>query len=152
MPSCVCGHSQLCFTPRRGEYGYSTLSRPEIMADNEVSTMDGKRLIANGKSLVAALQQLKKEVAALKEEPEWVNPKLKQALFEGLRCDVVRFQDVASRIACYAMSHLQESNKYRETTLRTIRSVVQGSYDKLKDWNFVERDFVGKFGSGKIPG
>ena len=42
--------------------------------------MDGKRLIANGKSLVAALCILKKELKGMTDEPEWLNPKLKADL------------------------------------------------------------------------
>ena len=65
---------------------------------------------------------------------------------------MVKFADKSSRIAFYAMSHIADSNRFKETTLRAIRDVVQTCYDRVKDWGNVEKDFLLKFGQGKILG
>lgn len=52
-------------------------------------------------------------------------------------------------LAFYAMSHLTESNKFRETNLRVIRDVVQSAFEKYKDWSLCEQDFLKKYGPAK---
>ena len=42
----------------------------------------------------------------------------------------------------YAMSHLSESNKFRETTLKTIRDLCIAAYSRTKSWESVESDFL----------
>lgn len=66
--------------PRKGEYGFSVLAQPQILEADKVSVIDGKRLVGNGKALVAALVELQGEVKQMSSEPDWLTPRLKQDL------------------------------------------------------------------------
>ena len=61
------------------------------------------------------------------ERPDFMTDKLHDVFSKGLLCNFVTFTDSspASCVAFYAMSHLQENNKFKETTLRAT-VVVSG--------------------------
>ncbi|CAL1133848.1 unnamed protein product [Cladocopium goreaui] len=44
----------------------------------------------------------------------------------------------------------QESNRFRETTLRAMCELVQNMHKKYHDWTACEEDFLSKYGAAKI--
>ena len=91
-----------------------------------MSALDGKQLVTDGKSIICALQRVAAEIG--ESRPEWVTTQLNMVLTSGLRVEVVTFSDSTphGRMSHYAMSHLLENNKFKETTLRTMVGVVSG--------------------------
>jgi len=47
------------------------------------------------------------------------------------------------------MAHIQESNRFRETTLRAMCELVQNMHKKYHDWTACEEDFLSKYGAAK---
>ncbi|CAJ1344113.1 unnamed protein product [Effrenium voratum] len=132
----------------RGEYGFNVQGIPQVLKKG-VSAVDGGMLLADGKAVIHVLKKLKPKVG--NETPAWLTPRMQEVFEKGARCDVVRFQDETreTRVQWYAMSHLSESNKFRETTLKTIRDLCIAAYSRTKSWESVESDFLGKYGSQK---
>ena len=87
---------------------------------------DGLQLLADGKHLVSALLRLKELNPDMLtgDKPEFLNARLEDALTTGIQVNYVSFDggDTSRNTRCiyYAMAHLTENNKMKETTLRSL--------------------------------
>ena len=169
---------------KQGDFGQTTLSAPTALGgrkkDSEEmklleSSVDGKYRLNNGKSTIAALQQLKKErAAAIAEataeamvgstdsaEPEWATGRLLRVLKEGLRMDVVVYQaestdsadgsDPLLLMAVNAMQHDADQNKYRVTSLAMKVKIVESVRARVQggDWKATLQGMLDIYGKSK---
>ena len=77
------------------------LTPPHVL-DGAVSALSGRLLITDGKSSVAALQQVSNElgdcVKDADKRPEWVAAELASVLMDGLRVEIVSFADATPHV------------------------------------------------------
>ena len=110
-----------------GAYLLVIMQSPAVLCVDSkpaVSSVDGKYVLCNGKSTMAALVHLalEYEVAKLKSQPTtWAQGLLLKALVEGPRVDFVNYQglDPVFVTAWQGMCHDQDSNVWRPTSLAT---------------------------------
>ena len=108
-----------------GAYLLVIMQSPAVLCVDDkpaVSSVDGKLVLCNGKSTIAALAQLASEYQASKDQPPtWAQGLLLKALVEGPRVDFVNYQglDPVFVTAWQGMCHDQDSNVWRPTSLAT---------------------------------
>ena len=139
---------------KRGEYGTSTLANPSVLQWSSPAS-DGLLRISNGKSTIAALQQLQSEVNGLQQDslPEWYVGQLQEDLTMGVRVDVVVFpdEDMAVVQAWGALTHDSDSNRYRATSLETKILLCQRLKSQVKggSWDLVASHLTKIYGKSK---
>ena len=172
--------AELRATILNGDYGSTTLAKPSLLVDQAdkivLSGVDGCYVINNGKHFVAALQQLapsfeearkaaeaacppgagngEPEAACPPEEswPEWCVPELRRVFMEGLLVDLMQYP-VDCRLthaAVQCLSHEQEQNRYRVSTIGDKVRMVKKAYSSSKDWSKAKYSLLEILGQHKI--
>lgn len=145
---------------RKGEYGHGILTIPSVLSFQDVlkkSSTDGRLLLNNGKSTVAALKKLYAEWAAAaedqKEAMEWAAGRLLKVFNDGMRVDVVEYpeDDPVLVVAWNGLAHDTDSNRYRPTTIHMKIQIVNAQRRKVAggDWDEARKSLLKIYGASK---
>ena len=143
---------------REGDYGVGILTIPSVQVDFQKkmkeSVADGRALLNNGKSTVAALQQLAK---AWSDDAEgsrvWASEHLEDVFRNGLRVDLVMYPTEDSTLdeIWNALAHDTESNKCRSTAIHVKIDIVKAEQQKVPggDYGEVVKSLLNIYGQHK---
>ena len=126
----------------------------------KTSLHDGRWLINNGRSTIAALQELFQETQpGHGEDPieldqlGWVAGELAEIFESGVRCDFVQYleDDRDLVVAWNALAHDADNNRYRQTSIETKVKVVERTRARVPggDWTAAVKAWVATYGSSK---
>ena len=141
------------------------------------STCDGKFILDNGKHWIKALTDvrevyleikgtLEKAAAAsppaaaaasppaeIEEDnwPGWLVPPLRRVFEDGILVDYHRYphDDRLAQAAVQCLSHEQEMNKYRVSTVADRVNIVRKAHAATNDWGKTKKTLVDLFGLSK---
>ena len=143
------------------------------------SSIDGRYLLDNGKHWIAALVDIKqvyKEVKSTLQQlaaaspptdteaasppaeiqeaswPEWLMPPLRKVFEEGCLLDWHKYptDDRLAQAAVQCLSHEQDMNKFRVSTVRDKVSIVKRAHQSTNDWQVTKKTLVDLLGSSKV--
>ena len=149
---------------KAGEYGNGILTIPSILCWDQkpkVSLDDGRWLINNGRSTIAALKELFQETQPGHqfEDPvelhqnDWVVGELAEIFESGVRCDFVQyFEDDRDLVVAWnALAHDADNNRYRQTSIETKVKVVENTRARVPggDWQLVVKALMATYGPSK---
>ena len=143
---------------KAGEYGIGILTIPSILCWSEApktSTHDGRWLLNNGRSTIAALLDLFHIQAQHSEgePPDWVAGELAEIFESGVRCDFVQYaeDDRDLVVAWNALAHDAENNRFRQTSIETKVKVVENARLRAPggDWQAVAKSLTAAYGTSK---
>ena len=161
----------------QGEYGQTTMTPPSLLLDqNDLamnSSIDGKYILDNGKHWIAALVDIKQVYEEIKQQlvaacppreaacspeiteamwPEWLMPPLRKVFEEGCFIDWHKYpsDDRLAQAAVQCLSHEQDMNRFRQSTVKDKTSIVTRVFQSTNDWQVTKKTLVDLLGSNKV--
>ena len=155
----ACVH--LCIAKTRlaqeGSWGASTMAKPSIMCIEDQplkSAHDARILLNNGKHVVQALKSIlaNGDVDTILAE-EWCVEDLADTLTKGLFVDFVEYpsDDRDAQVAMQVLSHEQDQNKFRPSSIGDKVSITMRMHAKSKggDWGVTTNTLMSVLGANR---
>ncbi|CAE7478576.1 unnamed protein product [Symbiodinium sp. CCMP2592] len=116
-----------------GQWGQSLFVGVTILGPSDLSAVDSRRLIDNGKQSVAAFVKVKGirtsllaegKTASASDTPAWMSdPAIADILDNGLECQQVEYADWMDRplqICWQCLCHDESSNQFRKSDIKSV--------------------------------
>ena len=83
--------------------------------------------------------------------PEWLVPELRRVFAEGLLVDYLKYpsDDRLTHVAMQCLSHEQDQNRYRVSTIGDKVALVNKAFGSTKDWTKARKSLLEVLGDNK---